>query len=336
MAQGVPLLRLSHIFRVSNYLKSIGFDPDPLLEQHRIPKSHEETNGCFILIFTVANFMKQAIYQTGMPDCMLRASLMEEIFECYAPEVFMSGTCTNTKELLQLLCFNAQKQSSTLVASLMVNPSPKESGVPFLFISDSYFAGNPHAELYRIGTSIQTVRMFTKKTWSPKNIYLQEDHSNKDLIQNVLPNSCIHYGSSIPGFDIPQILLASAPNLEKGVIARHVEEYPGADLITSLKQLLKTYLTQSNFTIESAAEHSLLSVRTLQRILARQMTNYSRLLSQTRFEVGRELLEQSDMPITEIAFSVGYADPTRFTHVFRSRTGMSPRDYRKQLDSRSL
>lgn len=42
----------------------------------------------------------------------------------------------------------------------------------------------------------------------------------------------------------------------------------------------------------------------------------------------RDLLEHSDMTVTEVAFAVGYNDPAYFSRIFRKTTGKSPRDFR--------
>jgi AraC-like DNA-binding protein/anti-sigma regulatory factor (Ser/Thr protein kinase) len=48
------------------------------------------------------------------------------------------------------------------------------------------------------------------------------------------------------------------------------------------------------------------------------------------FRVARacDLLEHSDMTVTEIAFAVGYNDPAYFSRVFRKETGKAPTRYR--------
>jgi AraC-like DNA-binding protein len=48
------------------------------------------------------------------------------------------------------------------------------------------------------------------------------------------------------------------------------------------------------------------------------------------FRVARacELLEHSDLSVTEVAFTVGFNDPAYFSRVFRKQTGKSPAAYR--------
>lgn len=45
----------------------------------------------------------------------------------------------------------------------------------------------------------------------------------------------------------------------------------------------------------------------------------------------RDLLEHSDLTVTEVAFTVGFNDPAYFSRVFRKETGKSPNAYRSSL-----
>jgi len=48
-----------------------------------------------------------------------------------------------------------------------------------------------------------------------------------------------------------------------------------------------------------------------------------------RIERARELLESSNLPVTEVAARVGYDDPTLLARAFRKAVGVSPSDYRR-------
>jgi len=52
-----------------------------------------------------------------------------------------------------------------------------------------------------------------------------------------------------------------------------------------------------------------------------------------RVNKARQLLAQTDMPMQHIAEACGYASYNYLTNVFKKTTGMSPRDYRRQLKS---
>ena len=53
-----------------------------------------------------------------------------------------------------------------------------------------------------------------------------------------------------------------------------------------------------------------------------------RYLSDIRLRRSEELLSATDMPISEISYSVGFSDPLYFSRIFKKRYGTSPSEYR--------
>ena len=45
----------------------------------------------------------------------------------------------------------------------------------------------------------------------------------------------------------------------------------------------------------------------------------------------KELLRETDLPVTEICQAVGYSDQNYFSRVFKKHTRMGPNEYRRSL-----
>ncbi|MGL5110561.1 MAG: helix-turn-helix transcriptional regulator [Vibrio ordalii] len=58
-------------------------------------------------------------------------------------------------------------------------------------------------------------------------------------------------------------------------------------------------------------------------------TTFSKLLQHTRMKIAAESLEQTDRPIIDIAYQVGYASPSHFSKLFKQHFGQNPLQYRK-------
>jgi AraC family transcriptional regulator len=56
----------------------------------------------------------------------------------------------------------------------------------------------------------------------------------------------------------------------------------------------------------------------------------SRYHTNLRMELARRLLRETKKPVVNVAFEVGYANPSHFARLFRQETGLCPRDYRRQ------
>ena len=71
-----------------------------------------------------------------------------------------------------------------------------------------------------------------------------------------------------------------------------------------------------------------MSSRSLQRRLADQGTTFSQVLAETRLRLAAGWLKNTDKPIGEIAFDLGYTDASNFTRAFRRQTGAPPQLFR--------
>jgi AraC-like DNA-binding protein len=71
------------------------------------------------------------------------------------------------------------------------------------------------------------------------------------------------------------------------------------------------------------------SVRTLRRRLNEENCSYRDLLEEVRYQLAKEYLLDTRLPLAEIAELLGYTEPGNFSHAFRRWSGHSPRAYRK-------
>ena len=62
----------------------------------------------------------------------------------------------------------------------------------------------------------------------------------------------------------------------------------------------------------------------------KQGISFSSWLKNLRMEKARELLENSQLSVTEVALMSGYNDTSQFIRVFKAENGMTPNKYRNQ------
>ncbi len=80
--------------------------------------------------------------------------------------------------------------------------------------------------------------------------------------------------------------------------------------------------------VRDAARKLSTSTRSLQRILERHGTSYHEEQTNARFTKAQALLRGSDIKVAHVASRVGWSTRT-LTNVFRTKTGLSPADWRK-------
>ena len=94
-------------------------------------------------------------------------------------------------------------------------------------------------------------------------------------------------------------------------------------------QIMVEALPSGHMTLDEVASGVGQSVRTLQRHLSAKGTTFSGLLSDLRTDLARNYLRQTKLPVTEIAFLLGYADTTSFSRAFKTWTGQTPREFQQ-------
>ena len=84
-------------------------------------------------------------------------------------------------------------------------------------------------------------------------------------------------------------------------------------------------------TIEELAEHLNLSTSYLSRLFKKEMgINVSQYINELKIEQAKNMLQNSDMKIIEIANYLSFSSQSHFIQVFRKITGVTPNKYRQQ------
>ncbi|MBL8583147.1 MAG: AraC family transcriptional regulator [Rhizobiaceae bacterium] len=102
------------------------------------------------------------------------------------------------------------------------------------------------------------------------------------------------------------------------------------DFASHVRHLLKPKLLLGQASREGIAKQVGTHVRTLQRRLREASTTYRELEQQMRFSVACELLEITDLQISDISAALDYASPSAFDRAFSRWTGLTPTNWRDQ------
>ena len=101
-----------------------------------------------------------------------------------------------------------------------------------------------------------------------------------------------------------------------------------ASLVQRIRQQLWTALPSGRADLWRVASDLGMSARSLQRRLGEDGTSFSRVLDDLRRELSNELLEDRKLAVAEVAFLLGYSEPSAFQRAFRRWRGVTPRRYR--------
>jgi AraC-like DNA-binding protein len=100
---------------------------------------------------------------------------------------------------------------------------------------------------------------------------------------------------------------------------------------SDVERVLPPLLPHGKATTSEVARQLGVSRRTLSRSLFAEGVTFARILEELRAALAQRYLRDRELPISEIAWLLGYREISSFTHAFRRWNGMSPREFRSSI-----
>lgn len=118
---------------------------------------------------------------------------------------------------------------------------------------------------------------------------------------------------------------------EKDLKKRLSELDAQASTAQRLKAMLLEALPSGDYSTDTMANKLAMSKRTLQRKLSEENESFKSILQIVREELAEHYLGKSNIPLSEISFLLGYSEPNSFIRAYSTWKGVSPGQYREQL-----
>jgi AraC-like DNA-binding protein len=125
--------------------------------------------------------------------------------------------------------------------------------------------------------------------------------------------------------------IADANPIFRQVFEAHIRDLEAAgtgDWKENLRRMLRTEILTNRCSAATVADRFAVHRRTLSRHLQAEGAGFQRVVDETRFEIARQLLTQTRIPLSEVAVALGYSEASAFTRAFRRWSGQSPAAWR--------
>lgn len=121
----------------------------------------------------------------------------------------------------------------------------------------------------------------------------------------------------------------------RGVLERHAKEIiaclpAGDNVILETRRVIMSRIPRGETEIQSVARCLATSARSLQRRLSAAGTSYQELLDSTRCEAASRYLHDRELSVGEVAYLLGYSEPSAFHRAFKRWNGITPQKFRHQ------
>jgi AraC-like DNA-binding protein len=152
----------------------------------------------------------------------------------------------------------------------------------------------------------------------------------------------VTFGSSVDAIVFPSIIqpmpLASADSYLNAILIAqceqiHADRLRPAELRTSVENEIVRLLPHGQAQAPEIAGKLGMSQRTLARRLASEGLSFTAVLDELRHDLAKHYLSEAGVPITTIAWLLGYQEISAFTHAFKRWTGKTPKQARMDRPS---
>ncbi|MDD9940289.1 MAG: AraC family transcriptional regulator ligand-binding domain-containing protein [Myxococcales bacterium] len=147
-----------------------------------------------------------------------------------------------------------------------------------------------------------------------------------------------HSGFRFPAAWLQYPLETSEPKLHEILIdqaEQSLAALPSANSVTDrVRHEIGSRLSRGGVTIADAAQALQMSQRTLARRLEAEGTTFGTILDETRWTRAVRYLDDGIIGVEEVAFLLGFSQPTSFYRAFKRWTGKTPQQYRRRRGER--
>jgi AraC-like DNA-binding protein len=117
------------------------------------------------------------------------------------------------------------------------------------------------------------------------------------------------------------------------VVRDYLAQLSGTPTVMRVRARLIDGLSSGPVPAAVIANELNMSPRTLQRKLQEEGTSYSEVLSETRRSFALRLIQDRELTLSDITYLLGFSEISSFSRSFKSWTGKSPRDWRREMSS---
>lgn len=242
---------------------------------------------------------------------------------------------------LRLLVFNS-RTTGEAVASLvryvglwyhgMTYSLTRDRGFACLSISvDGEFPGRDHVLTWVLAATIKHLEAIFPRTWRPSQVHISYRRPRMAEQYARFFRAPVLYDQPRHAVFFPEAALNEVRQGSEQMLDSFLRQYMGEleareqhDFVSRVRGVIESLLASGQCSAVRVADMFAIHRVTLHRYLREQGTTFEHLLEEARRNLAVRMLEQSDLPIGEIATALGYGTPTSFVRAFKRWHGVTP------------
>jgi AraC-like DNA-binding protein len=256
---------------------------------------------------------------------------------------FVCMTQPNLEEALRAFCRYARIYTSVCQFEFQVGEG---AGQLILRRNIQWRPELQFADEYAMAELVHSARFMTQLDWVPRSVQFVHPEPPETRHLREFFRCPLHFGCASAGFTVDRETLAHPMVTADPALAAYFEHQVSESLerfspseeplVTQVRRALSEGFKSGVPDLNQVARQLAMSPRTLRRRLEEAGTSFQQLLEETRCALARRYLKAMSLPLGEVAFLLGYSEPSAFHRAFRRWTGMTPQEYRQRAQPRPV
>lgn len=331
------MIRSTLLEGYSRLTRSLGGQPQRLLRASGINPRIETDRDSYVSFAALCDLLERTAAETGCESFGLRLSEVQGIASL-GPLGFAMQNCATLREAIrewrQFQSVHLQGAHSELV----------EVGSRLLWIlhvDEPGRLGTRQKVAQSLGLACNVFRALLGVAWNPVSVhFVQPAPADASDFQRVF-RAAVHFGQDTDCIAMPRDSLEhpierSNPELRRLLDRQLLEMKAGVSeaIEEQVRKVIRSSLSRQDCSIDEVAAILSVAPRTLQRLLQRRGTKFSRLVAEVRADAARRYLAESQLSLTQLAAILGYSELSAFSRAFHRWHGQSPQQWQRSRGAR--
>lgn len=323
-------LRASSLHGFSSFARQQGVDPEAQLARVGLPLSLLDSPESIIEFSRLALLLENCAKASGDALFGLKYGQYQGA-DGFGPLLYLMLNAATVGLALEALARHFSSHSSKAVIEI-------ERGPRGAFLSYTTMGGAPGRQVSElpVGVGQRLLSLLMGPQWRPRAIYLVTSPSVPVILYQRVLGMVPVFNSPSDGCllecrDLERPLLTADSRLHRLMeqyLTRRPEPLP-QDLVDEVSWQIRRRLGQGGAGLDDIARRLALSPRTLQRRLAVSGRCFQDLVDEARRQLASHYLEETSLPLTDIANLLGYSESSALTRSCHRWFGVAPSHWRK-------
>ncbi len=333
--------RSTGLIGYADFIKNHGGDILPLLEEVGLDPGLLHQDDGYYSYNKGVMFLDLASRTLNEPNFGLKfARTLAPDFANFGPVAYLGFFEKNARGWIRALLRYQTYHTNGQIIELIERPEKKE-GIIRVHTHAYMIASRQLIEMQMASFRMLARQVLNIPEANPRITRFQHEQPCDDSLHREIFGGEVEFGCEYDEFVFDQELLnvrlGGAGFFLKPVVGMYMRyrmrNQPDFDMSVkaTVELMLVSIMGSDRCNLDSVAEALSLSPQKMQRMLEGEGTSFSQVLDQVRRKRALQMLRQPAMQIKTIAGFLGYSATPAFTLAFNRWTGMSPSEYRIEL-----